>query len=108
MTIAIGGPEHGKIVDWPLAKRHWAIAEVTTSGIAQEPVLLDKTFVKQHYYIAEKLDLFGFSVWVWCHEGTVKPWIDPHAFAKLLLPEILSYKGARMFDDSGASNALGI
>jgi hypothetical protein len=103
MTIAIGGPEHGKIVDWPLAKHHWVVAEITTPRIAQEPAPLDKTFVKQHYYIAEKLGLFGFNVWVWRHESTVSPWIDPHAFAKLLLPEILSYKGARMLADSGVA-----
>lgn len=105
MTLVIGGSKHGELVDWPTDRRMWAIPIIDHPQIALqhvEPDIVGPT-VRTEYYIAEKLMLFEYPVWVWRHDGSVKPWIDPREFARLLLPEILSYKGARMFQDSGVN-----
>lgn len=87
LTISIGGPKHGELVNWPMEYpgAYWIL-----------PVLNAPLFGK-HYYRAEMINLFGQKIYIWVSED-ISHGQKEEKLAELLLPEILSYKGARILD----------
>lgn len=86
MTLVIGGPEHGKMVDWPLTSNHYAVA-------VNEYNLLTETTYQTRYYSRYNLVLFNYVCPVWFFER-----LNPENSRDLLLNEILSLKGAHLIN----------
>lgn len=87
LTLAIGGPKHGELVSWPMEYPGctWIV-----------PIPNARLFDK-HYYRAEVINLFNQKIFIWAHED-ISHAAKEEKLAELLLPEMLSYKGARVLD----------
>src|SRR5688500_11440958 len=102
MTLVIGGSQHGQIVDWPI--KHgglsiWQIPVLSKDSIVkpyEDPSPTSDDIITMDIYKLERLNLFGIKVEVWVYDK-ISTHRDSKKFVDLLLPEILSYKGARMF-----------
>ena len=92
-TLAIGGPNHGELVEWPIDKWHIAVAvpefNLATGGVGRAV-----------YYNRHDLIFFGYRCPVWVFETMSNP--DSQKFVDNFLPEILSYKGAFLIDSAVA------
>lgn len=93
MTLAIGGPKHGEIVDWPVDKPYYAVATMAPTSIFDAGELGPRT--RTTYYHRVNLALFGYVCPIWLHEG--EKLTNPDTVDRLLM-EILSFKGANVIN----------
>lgn len=90
-TLVIGGPNHGEIVDWPVRNQHYAVLEYSHSA-------LTGTGTRTTYYHAERIDIMHYLCTIWVHENISR---KSEQIIKLLLIEMLSYKGGIVLDSGG-------
>lgn len=102
-TLVIGGPKHGELVDWPTKNGYWVIPGLESSKIHADETLSAIVRMHKHHYRLETIGFFGFKGSIWLSEEHSYA-ITQKEMGKLLLPEILSYKGAMVFNYSGVFN----
>lgn len=96
MTLVIGGPKHGELVNWPA---RYPGDYYMVAVVGYHP--LTDANVTQKYYRYEQILFFDFKCDLWVYEDiSLSLDRDSEKFLKLLIPEILSLKGAHMLESS--------
>lgn len=90
LTLVIGGPKHGELVNWRMEHpgAYWAVPVINE---------FDRNLMARHMYRSTMISLLGFKIFIWVSEY-ISYADEQEELAKLLIPEILSYKGARILD----------
>lgn len=94
MTLVIGGPKHGEMVNWPNKNGHGNYAVMDPSRRS----ILNDYAESPSFYELRRIHFFNYVCDIWVHE-TIGPF-DHEKFADMLVPEILSLKGAHMIESA--------